>query len=107
VVACLHNQLLDIMELNQPVQDAKNPTDKAVDQTNPRLEQAYMIEQVIQYANRDRSSYPILHSKLVEAENLFRNAQYELSLEQAAHALEEIEPGALKKVEAHQTLTVS
>ena len=107
VLAALDKQPLDIMEVNQSLQDAKNSTDKAVDQTNTMLEQAYMIEQVIQYANRYRSSYPILHSKLVEAENLFRNAQYELSLEQAAHALEEIEPGALKKVEAHQTLTVS
>src|SRR5699024_6279247 len=46
VLAALDKQPLDIMEVNQSLQDAKNSTDKAVDQTNTMLEQAYMIEQV-------------------------------------------------------------
>src|SRR5699024_9743992 len=107
VLAALDKQPLDIMEVNQSLQDAKNSTDKAVDQTNTMLEQAYMIEQVIQYANRYRSSYPILHRKLVEDENLLRNAQYELSHEQAAHAQEEIEHETLKKDKEQQTLTIT
>lgn len=107
VLAALDKQPLDIVEVNEALQKAKDSADKAADQTNKMLEQAYLTEQVIQYANRYRSSYPILHSKLAEAEGLFRNAQYELSLELAANAIEEIEPGALKKVEKSQTLTVS
>jgi len=35
----------------------------------------------------------------MEAEQLFRTYQYELSLETAAKALEEVEPGALKRFE--------
>lgn len=107
VLAALDKQPLDIVEVNKTLQEAKESADKAAGQTNKMLEQAYLTEQVIQYANRYRSSYPILHSKLAEAESLFRNAQYELSLELAANAIEEIEPGALKKVEKSQTLTVS
>src|SRR5699024_9423028 len=58
-LAALDKQPLDIMEVNQSLQDAKNTTDKEVDQTNTMLEQAYMIEQVIQYSNRYLSTYPV------------------------------------------------
>lgn len=107
VLQALDNKPLDIMEVQQTLSDAKSAVANAIDHTNIMLEQAYLTEQVIQYANRYRSSYPILAAKLDEAENLFRKADYELALEQAAKAVEEVEPGALKKIEKIQVKTVS
>lgn len=107
VLQALDNQPLDILEVQKSLAEAKSSVMSAIENTNMMLEQAYLTEQVIQYANRYRSSYPSLAAKLLEAEQLFRKAEYELALENAANAIEEIEPGALKKIEKHQEMTVS
>ncbi|WP_010099199.1 septation ring formation regulator EzrA, partial [Ornithinibacillus scapharcae] len=51
-----------------------------------------------------RSKFPLLAARLAEAEGLFRSYNYEVALEQAASALEEVEPGALKRIEENQLL---
>ncbi|MYL41498.1 septation ring formation regulator EzrA [Virgibacillus salexigens] len=102
VLKTLESQPLDMTEVQQALNDAKNAVEYAMEQTDLMLEQAYLTEQVIQYANRYRSQYPMLAAKLAESERLFRNYEYELSLEHAAKAVEEIEPGALKRIEAYQ-----
>lgn len=107
VLQALDNQPLDILEVQKSLAEAKSSVMSAIENTNMMLEQAYLTEQVIQYANRYRSSNPSLAAKLLEAEQLFRKAEYELALENAANAIEEIEPGALKKIEKHQEMTVS
>src|SRR5699024_2858770 len=75
-------------------------------QTDIMLDQAYLTEQVIQYANRYRSQIQSLEAELSEAEKLFRKFEYELALERAAKAIEEVEPGALKKIEEYQTASI-
>ncbi|MGX4669921.1 septation ring formation regulator EzrA [Cerasibacillus sp. JNUCC 74] len=102
VVKALENQPLEMAEVQQALNDAKNAVSYCMEQTDLMLEQAYLTEQVIQYANRYRSQYPLLAEKLAEAERLFRNYEYELALETAAKAVEEVEPGALKRIEAYQ-----
>ncbi|MBU5265561.1 septation ring formation regulator EzrA [Virgibacillus proomii] len=102
VVKALENQPLEMAEVQQALNDAKNAVSYCMEQTDLMLEQAYLTEQVIQYANRYRSQYPLLAEKLTEAERLFRNYEYELALETAAKAVEEVEPGALKRIEAYQ-----
>lgn len=102
VVKALENQPLEMAEVQQALNDAKNAVSYCMEQTDLMLEQAYLTEQVIQYANRYRSQYPLLAKKLAEAERLFRNYEYELALETAAKAVEEVEPGALKRIEAYQ-----
>lgn len=105
VLEVLEKQPLDIVQVQKSLQEAKNSVENALDQTNRLIEQANLTEVVIQYANRYRSRDPILAAKLLEAEELFRKAEYELALEQAAQALEEKEPGALKRIEEiHQTV---
>ncbi|NWO13060.1 septation ring formation regulator EzrA [Virgibacillus sp.] len=103
VVKALENQPLEMAEVQQALNDAKNAVTYCVEQTELMLEQAYLTEQVIQYANRYRSQYPLLAEKLAESERLFRNYEYELALENAAKAIEEVEPGALKRIEAYQS----
>lgn len=107
VLQALDDQPLDIVQVQQSLNEAKKAVEKAIEETNTMLDQAALTEQVIQYANRYRSTNPTLAAKLSDAENLFRKAEYELSLEQAARAIEDIEPGALKKIEKHQEMIVS
>lgn len=65
------------------------------------LECMQLAERMIQYGNRYRSQYPQLATELSEAEQKFRRYQYEEAMEQAATAIEKIEPGAFKKVQLH------
>jgi len=107
VLTALEKQPLDMNEVQQTLGDAENAVNQMVDQADVMLDQAYLTEQVIQYANRYRSQYPLLASKLSEAERLFRSYEYELSLEHAAKAVEEIEPGALKRIEDFQKTAIN
>jgi len=107
VLQVLENQPLDIVKVQKALNEAKQAVEKVIEHTNTMLEQATLTEHVIQYANRYRSANPDLAKKLSESENLFRRAEYELALEQAASAIEEVEPGALKKIEKQQEMVVS
>src|SRR5690625_145957 len=102
VLQALEKQPLDIGEVQHLLLEAESTIEQVVEEVDIMLDQAYLTEQVIQYANRYRSRYPFLAAKLSESERLFRSYEYELALEQAAQAIEEIEPGALKRIEANQ-----
>lgn len=102
VIAALEKTPLDMAAVQEALSEAKITLDQTIEDTDVMLDQAYLTEQVIQYANRYRSKYPLLAAKLAEAERLFRSYEYELALETAAKAIEEIEPGALKKIEESQ-----
>ncbi|HLQ72179.1 MAG TPA: septation ring formation regulator EzrA [Bacillota bacterium] len=101
VLDMLEQKPLDITGVQQSLKDAKSTLDYFSEQTNRMLEQAYLTERVIQYANRYRSNFPELAANLRESERLFRSCEYELALEKAAESVEEIEPGALKRLEAY------
>ncbi|GAA0456083.1 septation ring formation regulator EzrA [Alkalibacillus silvisoli] len=103
----LNIQPLDVDEVSKVLEEADKCVERAVEQTNLIIEQAQFAEYVIQYANRYRSRYPVLAAKVAEAEGQFRNYDYEVALEQAGQALEEIEPGALEKIEHQMKLTAS
>src|SRR5690625_4725304 len=107
VLEVIEKQPLDIIQVQKTLKEAKMTVENALDQTNRMIEQAQLTEVVIQYANRYRSRDPILAAKLLEAEQLFRKSEYELALEQAAKALEEKEPGALKRVEEIHTTVIA
>jgi len=102
VLTALEKQPLDIAEVQHLLLEAEATVEQVVEEIDIMLDQAYLTEQVIQYANRYRSRYPFLAAKLSESERLFRSYEYELALEEAAKAIEEIEPGALKRIEANQ-----
>lgn len=107
VLEALEIKPLDIQAVQKTLSEAKSAVKNAIENTELMLDQAFLTEQVIQYANRYRSSNPILAAELIESENLFRKAQYELALEKAAKAIENVEPGALKKIEKQQEMIVS
>src|SRR5690625_820556 len=99
VISVLEKQPLDMGNVQQALEEAKRTIEQVAEQTELIIDQAFLTERVIQYANRYRSSHPMLAAQLSESERLFREFEYELALEKAARAIEEIEPGALKKIE--------
>ncbi|SET80462.1 septation ring formation regulator [Salinibacillus kushneri] len=90
---------LNMEKINHLLAKAEKDIEMVKEQTDYLIEQATLSEYVIQYANRYRSQYPLLAAKLSEAESAFRNWDYEVALETASTALEEIEPGALRRLE--------
>lgn len=99
VIKALEQQPLDTTAVHRALSEAESAIEQTTEKIDMMLDQAYLTEQVIQYANRYRSRNPVLAGKLAEAERLFRSYEYELSLEKAAKAIEEVEPGALKRIE--------
>lgn len=93
---------LDMKAIQETLANAEATVNATQEDINVVIEQAYLTERVIQYANRYRSSNAELASSLDESEKLFRNSEYELALETAAAAIESVEPGALKKIEEQQ-----
>ncbi|WP_087971929.1 septation ring formation regulator EzrA [Oceanobacillus rekensis] len=107
VIQALEKYPLDMKNVQKALSEAKISLDQTAEQVEVMLEQAYLTEQVIQYANRYRRQNAILAAKLQEAERLFRAYEYELSLENAAKAIEEVEPGSLKRIEENQTVMMN
>ncbi|AIY05042.1 septation ring formation regulator EzrA [Planococcus sp. PAMC 21323] len=63
------------------------------------VENVLLIERIIQYGNRYRKSNLQLDAKLEEAEESFRQLRYTKALEEAATAVENFEPGSMKRIE--------
>jgi septation ring formation regulator len=95
----LEEKPLDIPSVNQYLEIAVLTVNKLEASTEEIVETVMLAENVIQYGNRYRSRYPSVDRGLREAEEYFRNYDYRQALEQAATSIEEVEPGALKKIE--------
>lgn len=67
---------------------------------NEMIENVILIERIIQYGNRHRATNPTLNARLKEAEEAFHQFRYTKALEDAGTAVEEMEPGALKRIQA-------
>nr|WP_295969846.1 septation ring formation regulator EzrA [uncultured Bacillus sp.] len=99
VMAKLDEKPLNIPVVQQYLEVALLTADKVVSITDEMIETAKLVEKVIQYGNRYRSRYPSVNQGLTEAEKSFRRYNYKEALEQAAASIEEIEPGAIEKIE--------
>ncbi|MDP4087021.1 MAG: septation ring formation regulator EzrA [Bacillota bacterium] len=91
---------LVITSVNQYLEIAVLTVEKLIHTTKTIIENAELAEKVIQYGNRYRRKYSTVSKALTEAEKSFRNFEYEKALEQAAISIEEIDPTAIKKIEA-------
>ncbi|MFT9599903.1 septation ring formation regulator EzrA [Mesobacillus sp.] len=95
----LEEKPLDIPVVQQYLEIAVLTVEKLEASTEEIVETVMLAERVIQYGNRYRSRYPSVDRGLREAEEYFRNYDYRDALEQAATSIEEVEPGALKRIE--------
>ncbi|MDE3839921.1 septation ring formation regulator EzrA [Bacillus methanolicus] len=100
VIDRLEEKPLNINSVRKYLEVAVLTVNKLMDSTIELVENAKLAEKVIQYGNRYRSRYPSVEKGLQEAETAFRNYDYRQAIEQAAASIEEIEPGALRKIEA-------
>lgn len=93
---------LDTVALSEILGEADRALTDIRTKVDKMLEYADLTEQVIQYANRYRKRYPLLAADLAESERLFRLYEYESSYEKASKALEDIEPGAIKRIKQNR-----
>jgi septation ring formation regulator len=100
VILQLEQKPLDMQAVQQYLELAVLTVEKLTQRTNDLIENVALAEKVIQYGNRYKSRYPSVANSLQKAEQEFRGFNYQEALEQAATAIEEIEPGALKRIEA-------
>ncbi|CAH0346857.1 septation ring formation regulator EzrA [Bacillus sp. CECT 9360] len=91
---------LDMASVQIYLEKAVSTVNGLFNHTRDLIENMYLAEKVIQYGNRYRSQYPTVADGLMEAEEKFRNYEYEGALETAASAIEKVDPGSLKKIEA-------
>ncbi|MBS4191637.1 septation ring formation regulator EzrA [Bacillus sp. FJAT-49705] len=95
----LDEKPLNIPVVQQYLEVAVLTVEKMVNMTNDMIETVILVETVIQYGNRYRRRYPSVEQGLRDAEISFRGFDYKIALEQAATAIEEIDPGAMQKIE--------
>jgi septation ring formation regulator len=95
----LEQKPLNITTVQEILEIAEITVGKLSDTTLEAVENVKMAERVIQYGNRYRSTYPSVEEGLKKAEELFRNYEYNQAIEQAAAVIEEVEPGAMKKID--------
>jgi septation ring formation regulator len=100
----LVSQSLQEVPLNMSVAESYLVNAEAVvkevsEKIDELLENVMLIERIIQYGNRYRASNPEMHERLLNAEESFRQFRYAKALEEAATAVEAVEPGAMKQIE--------
>lgn len=95
----LNAKPLNMKSVHKYLHDATDTVNHLFNRTEDHIEHAQFAERVIQYGNRYRRHDESLRSSLEKAEQSFRRYEYKAALEQAATAVEEVEPGALKKIE--------
>lgn len=90
---------LDMPEVFEAVKTAELAVTETTKHVDSMIEDVKLVELLIQYGNRYRTTKPGMNDSLVEAEDAFNNMRYSKALEIVAKAVEKAEPGALKKME--------
>ncbi|MBE3569239.1 MAG: septation ring formation regulator EzrA [Bacillales bacterium] len=98
VIQCLQIKPLNMKQVQEKLELAVESVEVLKQKTDELIEQVYLAEKVIQYGNRYRSQYPSVREKLIEAEKAFRNYEFNEALEQAASAVEKVDPQFLEKL---------
>lgn len=99
VMQSLQETPLNMEQVNSNLGNAQKCIADVKARAEEMVENVIMIERIIQYGNRYRASNPEVHAQLLEAEKAFHQFRYLKALEDAAAAVEMIEPGAIKKIE--------
>lgn len=99
VYKCLDEKPLNMKSVQQNLYEASDTVDHLFMKAEEHIENAQFAERIIQYGNRYRGRYPDFRTNLEKAEQAFRNYEYKSAMEQAATAVEEVEPGALKRID--------
>lgn len=90
---------LNMKLVDSYVTKAEKCIDEVEEKAREMVENVLLIERIIQYGNRYRKTNPQMNNKLLEAEESFRQLRYSKALEEAATAVENFEPGSMKRIE--------
>lgn len=92
---------IDIDEIKEIAQMCEEDIELLTDKTDTMVDSALLAEYMVQYANRYRQTNPQIASSIQKGMDAFyKEYHYQEALEIISTALEEVEPGAFKKVEA-------
>ena len=97
----LEEKPLNVSSVYLFLEKAVMNTNKVYDTAKELIEQMYLAERVIQYGNRYRSKNSFIAESLKEAEELFHQFKYQQALETAAAAIEKVDPGSMKNLDAN------
>ena len=100
LVKSLEEVPLNMKQVQTLLQQSQDSAAHLYVKTEELIENIMLVEKVIQYGNRYRRTHHSVAERLNAAEQSFRSFDYRLALEQAATAVEEVEPGALSRIEA-------
>lgn len=90
---------LNISVAESYLANAETAVKEVNEKVDELLENVMLVERIIQYGNRYRASNLEMHERLLDAEESFRQFRYAKALEEAATAVEAVEPGAMKRIE--------
>lgn len=90
---------LNMPQVNSHLAIATKAVQDVTERAEEMIENVLLIERLIQYGNRYRQTNPAMHAKLLEAEDAFRQFRYVKALEDAAVAVESVDPSALQQIE--------
>ena len=98
VIQSLQEVPLNIVKVNQNLVAAKQSIEATHDKSQEMIENVLIIERLIQFGNRYRANNRQVHESLLDAEEAFKNFRYAKALEDAAKAVEMIDPSAIKRI---------
>ncbi|WP_183163816.1 septation ring formation regulator EzrA [Alteribacter keqinensis] len=98
---------LSIDEVTHHVDKAHVHIENFMAVLNDLIEKATLAERVIQYGNRFRRKDDRLNILLLQAEEAFRNYQYEEALELSVKAIRPVDPDVLERVQREESLQPS
>ena len=99
VIQSLQEVPLNIVQVNQHLLAAKQSIEETHDKAQEMIENVLIIERLIQFGNRYRAGNRQVHASLLDAEDAFKNFRYVKALEDAAKAVEMVDPNAIKHIE--------
>lgn len=99
VIQSLQEVPLNMNVVHNNLQSAEKCIQDVNEHVIEMIENVMLVERIIQYGNRYRASNSLVHERLLEAEEAFRQFRYIKALEDAAAAVEVAEPGAIKRIE--------
>ncbi|ALV20821.1 MAG: septation ring formation regulator EzrA [Carnobacterium sp.] len=96
----LNKLRIDMKDIKKLCDLCDDDVELLIEKTEDIVDSAMLTEYMMQYANRYRHTHPEISSAITESFALFNQEfEYQEALETISTALEEVEPGAFKKVE--------
>jgi len=108
VMQSLQEVPLNIDQVNKNIVIARRSVEDVHKRVEEMIENVMLIESLIQFGNRYRAKNSTVDEKLLEAEEAFLQYRYVKALEEAASAVEIIDPAAIHRIEelVQEQLTV-